>query len=153
MSTQYADQTLKQLELLHRKSVENYTCAIKAQDIDCFNVAVGRLYYSCLLILKRCLIESGDFSEEDFVNPRGGSHIYIINSYINKLFPTLQVSDQYIFDIRQIKALKDHRKDADYSPDIDYSASRTKKKYDTCLMSARKCLSAIESIHNIKIIT
>ncbi|MDI3504120.1 MAG: hypothetical protein PWP64_1056 [Candidatus Cloacimonadota bacterium] len=152
MSATNAVQTSKQLQLLHRKSVENYVCAIKAQDNGYFNVAVSRLYYSCLLILKRCLIESGDYTEQDFVSPKGGSHVYIIDSYIQKLFPSLQKSNQFFVDIGYIRTLKDHRRDADYSPDIDYCASRTQKKYETCLKNARKCLSAIESIHNIKII-
>jgi hypothetical protein len=152
MSIADSSKTSKHLHTLYKKSKENYECAIKAQNVDCFNVAVSRLYYSGLLMLKRCLIASGDYTEQDFLKPGAGSHVFIIDSYIQNLFPKLEGSYHYIMDICYIRTLKDHRRDADYSPEIDYNASRTRKKFEECIKSATKCLRAIELIHDIKIL-
>lgn len=152
MSNTDSSNDSKHLQVLYRKSIENYECAIKAQNIDCFNVAVSRLYYSGLLMLKRCLIESGVYTERDFMKPGAGSHVFIIDSYIQNLFPKLEGSCHYTMDICYIRTLKDHRRDADYSPEIDYNASRARNKFEECFKSAKKCLRAIESIHNVKII-
>lgn len=140
-----------QANLLFKKSQENYACAIKAKEMAYCNVSVSRLYYCCLLLLKRCLIESGICSEQEIRSSRGASHDFIINKYINDLLPTFQVSYADTASIRNIRTLKDHRKVADYSPEVDFSSPEGQKRFEKSVQIAEKWLRAVETIHKLKI--
>lgn len=144
--------TREHISLLHKKGSENFKCAIQAKNMGCFNASISRLYYSCLLVFKGCLIEYGDYNESTFKNLKGSSHKYIIDEYIDRLLPSLDCSDSLLMDVVNIRRLRDSRKDADYSSEIDYCSPLTNRKFENIFLCASKCLRALESIHSIKLI-
>lgn len=138
-----------QVALLEQKGVENYRCALLAEDSHYLNSAISRLYYSCLLLAKRCAYQLNWLSDVDFSDWPKNTHELIEEGYIQKQLTNPNIDLATIAQLRYLKTLKSKRKDAEYSPDIDYSAPLLKIEFESCKNMAVKFIAALEQLHDI----
>ncbi|MDP2173530.1 MAG: hypothetical protein Q8J62_07120 [Candidatus Cloacimonadaceae bacterium] len=123
-----------------------------AEQGECLNAAVSRLYYTCLLLAKRCAYELGWLTDQDFTDYKTNTHDLIEEGYIQRQLGDPNLTYENTVKLRYLKTLKPHRVAADYSHNKDFSSPMLKEDFDSCKNMAKQFIEAIQNIHNLNII-